>query len=361
MGVTLDKKQLQSALERAVRLADRGENLPSEWTERTAHIGESPSKTYVAVLASALLARTAYGERVDPRSIKARSGPRGFSARGSIAVLARNARDLGYDLGVPGPEPLNNQPWFHADRVDQIRSEEVRHDARDYLRSIKAYLKAIDSMSATEAEAALAAFIVSRRRVADDKREAAKRELSASRASLADLGDALQSFIAEDPEGGRRGQALVAAVLDCIFPRVELGAINDPDAFDVVAFRSKDDDVPSPVVQVKQKTVGEDTAILLAEMAATEGAPAALLAALDAAQPALDEQAIAAQTAHLGVIVATATSVPELFRKVAVFSAPRPREIATELPARYARRLREIEVKAASVGQLEELLDDLAE
>lgn len=361
MSVTLDKNALQAALERAVRRADRGNEIPQEWLDRTDHIGECPSKTYIAVLASALLARATYGERIDPRSIKARSGPRGFSARGSIAVLARNARDFGYDLGVPGPEPLNNQPWFHADRVDEIRPEQVRQDTRNYLRSIQALLKAADALTAAEAEGALAALIVRRREVADARRDAASRELATTSSSLPDLISLLDSFIADDPEGGRRGQALVAAVLDCSLPRVELGGINDPDAFDVVGFRNKADVIPSPVVQVKQKVVGEDAALLLAEMASRAGSGAALLVAVAPGQPPLDDQAIAARVAHLGVVVVSITRLSDLFAGVAVFSQTPPEAIADGLPERLVTRLKEIGVREQSVDQLAALLDDLTD
>ena len=36
------------------------------------------------------------------------------------------------------------------------------------------------------------------------------------------------TFIHADPEGGRRGQALVAAAFDMVFDNVEAGRINDP-------------------------------------------------------------------------------------------------------------------------------------
>ena len=251
MGVSIKRAALRGALERAVRRADRDDEISEDWLRRTAHIGDSPSQTMIAVLGNAMLARAAAGASIDPRSIKSRSGARGFSARGTVAVLVAGARDFGFDLGVSRAEPLNNQPWFHAERVDRISLEEVRGAARPYLRALKGYLKEMDSLSAEEAERALAAFIVSRREVADRKREATAASLHDGSTTLPLLADAIQSFALENPESGRRGQALAAAALDCVFPRVELGPIHDPDAFDVLVFRKRSDEKPSPVVQVK--------------------------------------------------------------------------------------------------------------
>lgn len=358
MGITLHKPQLQASLEKAVRIADRGD-LPQEWIERTEHIGECPSKTYVAVLASALLARATYGDELDPHSIKRRSGPRGFSARGSIAVLAGNARDFGYDLGVSGPEPLNNQPWFHVERVDEIRSEAVRADTRDYLRAIKKYLKDIDQLDCDAALRALGALIATRRLVAKERQATARELLTDRGISLAALGEKLTSFITDDPERGKRGQALVAAALDCVFPRVELGGIHDPDAFDVVAYGARQDEIPSLAVQVKQKAVEADAALRLAEAASNEGIPSALLVAIAPDQSALNEHALANDGRGLGVTLIASTSAIRLLEALATFSTTSPVQIGERLPETLRRRLREIEVRASSIDELEAVLGEL--
>ncbi len=315
-------------------IADRGIDLPAIWLQRTEHIGASPSRTMIAVLGNALLARAAYGEKIDPRSIKSRSGTRGFSARGTVSVLVGGARDFGYDLGVNRAEPLNNQPWFHAERVDEIDPGAVRAPSRTYLRSLKAFLKEVDSLTSKESEYALAAFIFSRRKVAESKRAAAAEVLRKTTLSLPRLAGVLQSFINDDPETGRRGQALAAAALQCVFPRVELGSIHDPDAFDVIAFRGTLDEIPSPVVQVKQRVIGDEAALDLAEAAAKIGSSTGLLVALAKDQPALDDRTLAIRAEELGVIVLTVTSTAELLNVLAVFSSSPPEAIAESFPIR---------------------------
>jgi hypothetical protein len=360
MGVRVDKGALREALERAVRIADQGTAVPLLWAQRTEHIADSPSKTMIAVLGNALLARAAFGAAIDPRSIKARSGPRGYSTRGTVSILVGGARDFGYDLGVNKAEPLNNQPFFHAERVDRIPLEEVRAGTRPYLRSLKSYLKEIDSLTEVEAEQALAAFIVVRRRTAEEKRRRASEELLGTPVSLPRLARVTASFVADRPEAGRRGQALAAAAFDCVLPRVELGAINDPDAFDVVAFRRRHDEIPSPVVQVKQKIVAEDAAIELAEAAAEEGSGAALLLAIADGQPMLDGQAIASRVEPLGIIVFAVTSVVELLTLLAVFSIRAPQEIASKLPRALEQRLQEIGCDEDGIDHWRELVAELA-
>jgi hypothetical protein len=359
MSVRTNKGALREALERAVRIADRGQDIPNRWLQRTEHMGDSPSKTFVAFLGNALLARATYGEAIDPRAIKLRAGERGYSVRGTVSVLVDGKRDFGYGLGAEKAEPLNNQPFLRPARVEEIGLETVKAGAREYLRSLKGYLRDIDSIDAREAERALAAFIVVRRRVAEAARKKAAAELKSEPVSLPRLARVVAAFVADQTESGRRGQALAAAALDCALPRVELGAIHDPDAFDVIAFRDEEQVVPSFAVQVKQKVVDEEAAMELAEAAADEGVPTALLIAIGAGQPPIDEESVAGRTESLGVSVLVITSVAQLLRGLAAYSAVTPREIATQLPRAFDLRMREIECEPSALQQWEELVAEL--
>jgi hypothetical protein len=177
--------------------------------------------------------------------------------------------------------------------------------------------------------------------------------------SLSELARTAQSFVIDNPESGRRGQAFAAAVLDCVFPRVELGSIHDPDAFDVLAFRRKADKSPSPVVQVKQKVVDENAAINLGEAASEQGLSTALLIAIAPGQHALDDQALAIRTSELGVVILTVTSIAELMSALAVFSKQPPEEIVRRLPLAFKSRLQEIEASEDAVAHWMELIEDL--
>jgi hypothetical protein len=359
MAVRADKGALREALERAVRIADRGEEIPALWIQRTEHIGDSPSQTMVAFLGNALLARATFGEAIDPRAIKVRAGERGYSVRGTVSVLVEGKRMFGYGLGVEELEPLNNQPFLRPARVDEIGLDTVRSGAREYLRALKGFLRDIDSLTATEAEHALAAFIIVRRRVAETDRARAVEELRTKKVPLPKLAHVVTAFVGDRPESGRRGQALSAAILDCWLPRVELGGIHDPDAFDVVAFRDKEESVPFQAVQVKQKVVGEDTAVGLAEAAAMAGVPTGLLVAIAQGQPPIDEAAVAARAKSTGVGVRAVTSVSALLRAVAIYGAKTPHEIAETLPAAFEDRMIEIGCEEDAVEHWRELVTEL--
>src|SRR5438067_432369 len=100
-------------------------------------MAESPAQTYVAALGTALLARAADG-RIDALTIKTKASPNAYSMRGVVKVLAALAPDYGYHLGVTRAEPLNNQPWFGASRVDRFSN--VRADVLPYHQDIVRYL-----------------------------------------------------------------------------------------------------------------------------------------------------------------------------------------------------------------------------
>ena len=197
MGITIKKARLQLVLEEAVALAESDGDLPEIWLKRVERISSSPSRTYIAALGTALLAKAA-DERVDALAIKSKAGTNAYSMRGVVAVLAARASDYGYHLGVTGPEPLNNQPWFGSSRVDRITnlSAQVQPFHRDLVR----YLSDLNRLSSDEALKALACFM--RLRIAYNKEERAQETLlrTPARDSFEDLLDILETFVLNDPE-----------------------------------------------------------------------------------------------------------------------------------------------------------------
>lgn len=202
--------------------------VPKKWSDRIEALSAvaEGNKTFIAALGTALLAKSVE-PHVDPFSLKDSTGPRGYSARSLCKdVLAANAPRLHIDLGVRGREPLNNQPFFAKNRISE--NLPVKESGREPLRLLLDALDALDSIKdPEEARAALRAFLVSRRVEAelDEIGTEAGDDLTEYK-----LLHAIQTFVSEDSESGKRAQAVVAGLLDVEFgsPRVEVGKVFDP-------------------------------------------------------------------------------------------------------------------------------------
>jgi SacI restriction endonuclease len=336
MGITLPSDQLELTLDAAVRLAEGGEAVPQIWLNRVARIGESPSKSYVAALGTALLAK-ATDARIDALSVKAKAGPTAYSMRGVVKVLVQKAPTYGYHLGVTKREPLNNQPWFGADRVDRMPN--VKKDALPFHRDLVRYLSDLNGLSEPDALAALAAFLRVRLEFAKENREAAEQLRVVGGSHLEDLLEVTALYLQGDTDGGRRGQALVAAAFDLAHDDVKLAAINDPTSIDVTVRGDRKDVI---AVEVKQKPVEESDALGVAAEAARRGIDKSLLVAIAPTQRPLDTERIRRKAeADHGVLALTVDSVMDFICLVALNSEISAREFSERFPARYLERLRE--------------------
>jgi len=89
MTIRLDNASAKNRFSDALELAKSNEELPVEWLESTRKISESPSRTFIAMLGTELLAK-ATDPRVDTFALKVRAFPNAYSARA-----------LGKDVVVP--------------------------------------------------------------------------------------------------------------------------------------------------------------------------------------------------------------------------------------------------------------------
>jgi len=175
--------------------------------------------------------------------------------------------------------------------------------------------------------------------------------MASLRASASDHHSALigivNQFIRNDPEGGRRGQSLVAAIFDCAHPEVFLAPVNSPVGLDV---ELRDEGERLLGIEVKQKPVTEATALHLAEEARRVGIDKALLVALSPEQRPLDRERVRAEALdRFSVLVAIWESVGELFTEVALQAPCSSGEFAARIPGVYLRRLQEHGVSQAGL------------
>lgn len=327
-----------------MRLAEGDATLPEIWLNRVRRIGESPSKTYVAALGTALLAK-ATDPAIDALTIKSKAGADAYSMRGVVKVLVEKAPLYGYHLGVTKREPLNNQPWFGADRVDRIQN--LRADAQPFHRDLVRYLSELNHAGQSEAQEALAAFLRLRIEFATADRESKSELRAAGGGQLEDLLEVLQIYLQGDTDGGRRGQALAAAALDLSHHDVRLASINDPTSVDVAVAVGG---MVVLVVEVKQKPVEESDALSVAAEAARRGVDKSLLVAIAPTQRSLDKERIRRQAeADFGVLAIAVDNIVDLICGIALHSPLSVHEFSEKLPARYLDRLREHGVGTAQL------------
>jgi len=357
LAIKLDRKQLAVTLDRAHKLARSKQELPEEWLHRVERIEECPSKTYVAALGAALLAK-ATDARVNSLARAASAGPTAYSIRSVGEFMAAEAIRYGYHLGRTGPWPLNNSPFYrNADRIDRFTN--IRADAKPYYADLVRYLQDLNRLTEDEALLGLAAFL--RRRVAYADAQAAEAAGVANLRGRAytEVVELAKLFCTENPEGGRRGQALVAALFDCVYDVVDLKRVNNPRALDV---RVMQDDQIILGAEVKQVAVLEDAGLHLAAEARGLSCDKAMLVAIAVDQQPLDRDGLRDEAlGKHGVLVHVAETIPELFAGVAVFAPTPASTIATLFPQAYAARMREHEVSIAGRGRWSALVEEAVE
>jgi hypothetical protein len=345
MGLSVDRKQAAKVLEAAAQQAGSDRPVPPEWTHRTHEIDECPSKSFTPVLGTALLAR-ATNPKIDALALKSGAGPRAYSARSiATSVLVPGAIKYGYDLRATGREPLNNQPFFRYDRIDQM--DHVRADAEPWVPVLIDACTAINKLGATEAKSALTAFLRVRMEAASAHRAI---DLRGSALSMVDLLVQTEDYICAKSEGGRRGQAFVAAAFDLGSPNVRSMRVNDPSRRMPGDVQVLHHGAPVLAIEARQKPVSAEEIALFAESLRKGDVASGLVAMLHPEQPKLDAmKALVAAERESGVFVWLAYGVFEILGAAAVWSGRPLDDVLVEFPQRMAERLEEIEVSPVAV------------
>lgn len=186
-------------------------------------------KTYLAVLAVALTARAMVEpDMLDVRHIKASSSPRGYSASSIGKSLASFAKEQRIDLRATSSQPLNNQPFTFEPIIKPDMGVATQHKAawagfyEDICR--------VNELSSAEARLALALLFHARRKVDAPTIKASVH--GRGKGTLDKVSAAVAQYVVSTVDGGKVGQAFVAALLDLMYgpDEVQLGKAQDPDA-----------------------------------------------------------------------------------------------------------------------------------
>ena len=353
MGIRFEDQALLLTLDNALALARSTVELPPLWIARVERLGGLGIKTYIAALGGAMLAKTT-DPRIDSLTQDEAAGPRGYSLRRAAEFLAQQNNDR-YDLGAKGRWPLNNRPFLGGPaRIDDFTK--ISGKARPAYEAFLDALRDLNRIESAEALAVLAAFLRVRMAVQAAEREAARtaRRLE-SDVALEDLVGIVDRFVRAAPEGGKRAQALAAAVLDCAFDDVELQPINSPHPGDVRVIL---DGAIVLAVEAKQLPVVEDVALELSREAAGLGADLAMLLVIADKHALLDRDRVQRDALRDdGTLLLICESVLELIASVTVLSATSAVQMEKDLPGAFAARLREIEVSKNGLNEWRQLVE----
>jgi hypothetical protein len=342
LGIRLDVRLARERLAASVKLAQSEQPLPQHWATRAQTVGDAPRKIDVAILATALIAK-ATDARVDALTLKLEAGERGYSARViADSVLAPGVLEHRFDLRDPGPNPINGSTFLRPNRVDEI--PRIRH--RPSLEHLIESLHAVNELDEEQALLALAAFLRARFAVA----AARQQRLFAPEGTLPlpAMIDGITRFVTADPEGGRRGQALVAALLDLVFRDVRVLKVNDPSRHwpgDVQVFDSSR--TPLLSVEVRQKPVPPAEALRFAGSLRSADLHRGMVAALAPAQPPLPERLGQLAWERHQVLLTLHCSCSSLLLETLAWSSQPLDGCLRALPERMARRLAEQGVSEA--------------
>lgn len=223
MPIPIDYGFADDVLLQALDLARGDSRLPVEWTSYARSVFDLESKTWTPAFATLLLAK-ATNDQIDTMSLKAeKEAPNAYSARGLChRVLVPAAVEHRFSIRNTGREPLNNQPFFRYDRIDEI--DRVRNVAdRQYFLEVA---ERANELSGAEARLAFAAFLREALAVTEAAQKVAVKtnELTSRGARIA-----VEDFLRPDArDRPQRLQAFAAACLDIIFLNVKTRRINDP-------------------------------------------------------------------------------------------------------------------------------------
>lgn len=345
MPVHLSKVEARLRFQESLELARSSSPLPQEWIDRTNKVGQAPSRTFTPMLGTALLAR-AIDDRIDPFALKVRDHDRAYSARALCKdVLVPCCVEAEVDIRNSGNEPLNNQPFFRHERVSPEMAVHPR--TRVHLDFLCECLDQVDHLDQSDARVALAAFLRARLSSVPE----AKEESGQMIMGIPDLAQTVVQFITASPEGGRRGQAFVAAALDLVFPDVRTTRINDPSRHwpgDVVIFRG---DAAQAACEVKQRNATPSEILQFVALFPRFGLRRAMVAVLALGQQTLDVDTLRAtawqrHAVHLTIF----EDAGKLVEAVLTWTS-RPLDSAlAEFPKRMAVRLAELEVSSAGLA-----------
>ncbi len=267
-GVSLNGEEIDQLLADADSAArDEGPELVKQyeaWLPRIERLSEDecPARTYLAVLAVLLGARALYPlSRLDVLSIQKGGSPRGYSASSIAGKLVPFAVHQQVDLRTKSSQVMNSQPFcFKKQILPTIKEMNGKERWASHWNAFFELALLVQEMNTDEARGVLAlVFFVRRQKV----RPAPVARIEGGRPAWVVLVRELAKFVDENVDGGRVGQALVAAGFDVVHGQNQVSAvkINDPSFSEPGDVAVSCNDTIWQWCEVKQKLVQADAIV----------------------------------------------------------------------------------------------------
>jgi len=348
----LDK---QEAL-RLVRALWNGEgNITEdeEWAERIDHFSRlclvGLGKTHVAMLGTAILAKA-----VNPdlnlfvfKPEHAGGAPNAYSARTLChEVLVPLAAELGFHLGATGREPLNNQPYFRMERLDD--GTPVKRGSS--LTAFRYMMGMIKELNAIRSQAALRRILLAFLRVRARYQPRYSAFVGGVEISPEELIEAIQTLVRDASENGKRAQAVAAGLFDVFAgpDNIVSGRINDPSRKlpgDVQVRSPTGESICLKAVEVRDKPVKEHDVRLFAQRCADFGVREVAVLMVASRQERLDAPKLSSWADQFGIGLTLFHGWPDFTNQVLYWS-DQPKPLAAAQAVQFIHQ-RLIDIEAA--------------
>lgn len=350
----IGKPAAVAVLREAAKRATEGK-ASSDWrgkVEKLSTLCEAANvRTHLALLVTSMLAKAcdANADLIAFKPDHAPGNANAYSARSLChGVVVPLAAELGFSIGVTGREPLNNQPYFRMERLDD--GTPVLGASKPAFKYLLALVEELQTYNEAGAKEALAAYVaVMRTKVVQYDASADGIEIHVRR-----LVNLIEKFVSEDSEGGRRAQAVVAGLLDVFagVVRVESGRINDPSRKypgDVCVRSAKDPERWERAFEVRDKPASVSDMQIFARKCLTFGLREAAIVMVSSKQPPINDDALATWAEENGVVLTLFYGWHEIVLQSLFWSAPLTSVAATMAIGTIHERLKGVEASPAAV------------
>lgn len=347
MPIKISNEEAQQVLLGALAVAKTDASLPIAWTSYTRTVFALDAMTWTPALATFLLAK-ATNDEIDTLSLKIdKENESSYSARGLChGVIVPAAVAHGFSIRNTGREPMNNNPFFRYERIDELERTRNPEDKAIFLE----VATAANHLDREGAFQALAAFL--REALA---KTAAARKVSVKTKGLTSSGAriAVEDFLRNDAKDRpQRLQAFAAACVELMqFSYVKTRRINDPSRDFPGDVQAMIEESAILAMEVRGKTVSHAELVSFIGECAAAGVHRAVMFVDAAGQKSLDPRKATWAANAPEVLVMVFETASQLLESALLWPAEPVEKTVTAFSQNLLRRLQEIE---ASQSTLEE-------